>query len=197
MNRMMRIVYAGLLCLLLAAGVYALPQQDEPKSREDAAKAQQGPEAKPEGTEKQEPEKQENAKPEKSDKEREAGQDKNEDKKEKEANPKSEKDEREAGSAREMNGQGRDAHPAGKSARIPDDKFRASFGKQHHFSIGHRTTINNRPGFQYGGYSFVIVDAWPADWAYTDDCYVDYIDGEYFLFDLLHPGMRIALSVEM
>jgi len=26
---------------------------------------------------------------------------------------------------------------------------------------------------------------------------VDYIDGEYFLFDLLHPGVRIALFVVM
>ncbi len=190
MNRMMTIANAVLLSLFLAAATYAIPQQDEPKSHDE----QQAPEAKPEGAEKQEPEKQENAKPEKTDKEREAGQDKNEDKKEKEANPKSE---REAGSTREMNGHAGEARPAGKNARIPDDKFRASFGKQHHFSIGHPTTINNRPGFQYGGYSFVIVDAWPAAWAYTDDCYVDYIDGEYFLFDLLHPGMRIALFVEM
>jgi hypothetical protein len=49
--------------------------------------------------------------------------------------------------------------------------------------------------FQYGGYTFELVDAWPGDWAYTDDCYIDYVDGEYFLFDLLHPGVRIALFV--
>jgi hypothetical protein len=58
-------------------------------------------------------------------------------------------------------------------------------------------TVQGRPGFQYGGYSFIIVDAWPADWAYTDECYVDYIDGEYFLFDLLHPGVQVALTVVM
>ena len=27
--------------------------------------------------------------------------------------------------------------------------------------------------------------------------YVDYVDGDYFLYDLRHPGMRIALFVEM
>ena len=27
------------------------------------------------------------------------------------------------------------------------------------------------------------------------NCYIDYIDGEYFLFDLLHPGIRIAVFV--
>jgi hypothetical protein len=88
------------------------------------------------------------------------------------------------------------AQPAGKSARIPDDKFRSHFGRDHHFSA--RTVIvSGRPQFQYGGYNFQIVDAWPGDWAYTDDCYIDYIDGEYFLFDLLHPGVRIAVFVVM
>jgi hypothetical protein len=57
--------------------------------------------------------------------------------------------------------------------------------------------VEGQPRFQYGGYSFALVDAWPADWTYTDDCYIDYIDGEYFLFDLRHPGMRIALFVVM
>jgi len=31
----------------------------------------------------------------------------------------------------------------------------------------------------------------------TDDCYIDYIDGEYFLVDLVHPEFRIGLSVVM
>ncbi len=79
--------------------------------------------------------------------------------------------------------------------RIPDDKFRAHFGRQHTFAIHQPRMVGGQPQFQYGGYSFTIVDAWPAGWAYTDDCYIDEIDGEYFLFDLLHPGVRIALVV--
>ena len=43
----------------------------------------------------------------------------------------------------------------------------------------------------------MIVDAWPGDWAYTDDVYIDYIDGEYFLFDLAHPDVRLAIVVVM
>ena len=70
-------------------------------------------------------------------------------------------------------------------------------GLEHKFSIGRPTMVNSQPAFQYGGYTFLIIDEWPVAWAYTDDCYVDYIDGDYFLFDLLHPGMRIALFVEM
>jgi hypothetical protein len=79
--------------------------------------------------------------------------------------------------------------------RIPDDKFRAHFGRQHTFVVNHPTVVGGQPRFQYGGYSFIIVDAWPVGWAYTDQCYIDYIDGQYFLFDLLHPGVQIALSV--
>lgn len=78
---------------------------------------------------------------------------------------------------------------------IPDDKFRAHFGRQHTFVVNHVTTVGSQPQFQYGGYSFTIVDAWPMGWAYTDQCYIDYIDGEYFLFDLLHPGVQVALVV--
>jgi hypothetical protein len=32
-------------------------------------------------------------------------------------------------------------------------------------------------------------------WAYTDSVYVDYIDGEYYVIDLAHPGVRIAVEV--
>jgi len=86
------------------------------------------------------------------------------------------------------------ARPAGKGGHIPDDKFRAHFGNGHHFSA-RGVIVAGQPQFRYGGYTFEFVDVWPVGWAYTDDCYIDYIDGEYFLFDLLHPGVRIALFV--
>jgi hypothetical protein len=82
-----------------------------------------------------------------------------------------------------------------RGGRIPDDKFRAQFGRQHRFKVSRTTTAQGQPGFQYGGYTFVIVDAWPAGWVDTDECYVDYVDGEYFLFDLLHPGVGVAIMV--
>lgn len=85
-------------------------------------------------------------------------------------------------------------HPAGKGGHIPDDKFRAHFGQSHHFNAK-TVIVTGQPQFQYSGYTFEFIDAWPAGWAYTDDCYIDYIDGEYFLFDILHPGVRIALFV--
>jgi len=72
--------------------------------------------------------------------------------------------------------------PAGGGGRIPDDKFRANFGHDHHFRAS-TVIVSGRPQFAYGGYNFQLVDVWPAGWAYTDDCYIDFIDGEYFLFD--------------
>lgn len=92
--------------------------------------------------------------------------------------------------------QGQSVKPAqgNRGGHIPDDKFRASFGRQHTFAI-HTTVVQGQPTFQYSGYSFTLVDAWPAGWAYTDQCYIDYIDGEYFLFDLAHPGVRLAIVV--
>jgi len=90
--------------------------------------------------------------------------------------------------------QAQGARPAGKGGHIPDDKFKSNFGNGHHFRA-QGVIVQGQSQFQYGGYNFQLVDAWPVGWAYTDDCYIDYIDGEYFLFDLLHPGVRIAIVV--
>jgi hypothetical protein len=89
------------------------------------------------------------------------------------------------------------ANPRGGGGHIPDNKFKANFGRQHTFVINRPIVVQGQPQFQYGGYTFTMVDAWPVGWAYTDDCYIDYIDGEYFLFDLLHPGVRVAVVVVM
>ncbi len=89
----------------------------------------------------------------------------------------------------------RAGRPAGKSVRIPDEKFRAQFGRQHTVVIRQPVIVEGRPRFQFSGYWFVISDPWPADWSYADDCYIDYIDGEYYLFNVRHPGVRIVLFV--
>ncbi len=81
------------------------------------------------------------------------------------------------------------AHERG---RIPDDRFRASFGREHVFRVERREDRR----FQYGGFWFSYAQPWPADWAYSDDVYVDFIDGQYYLIDLRHPGVRLLLVVE-
>jgi hypothetical protein len=84
---------------------------------------------------------------------------------------------------------------AAQGQRIPDEKFRSHFGRQHTFRVQKTVIVEGQPRFQYGGYWFSLANPWPGDWAYTDDCYVDYVDGEYVLIDLLHPGMQIAVIV--
>jgi len=79
--------------------------------------------------------------------------------------------------------------------RIPEDRFRANFGRQHRFRIGRPTVVEGQPRFQYSGYWFEFEDPWPASWSYDDDCYIDYVDDGYYLFDARYPGVRIAVIV--
>jgi len=85
---------------------------------------------------------------------------------------------------------------SGRGGHIPDDRFRAHFGREHMFHLD-RTYIvaGGYSRFQYGGYWFGMYDPWPFDWYYTDDIYVDYLDGGYYLYSPMHPGIRISIGV--
>jgi flagellar motor protein MotB len=79
--------------------------------------------------------------------------------------------------------------------RIPDDRFRSNFGSGHRFRIGSPRMVDGFSRFQYGGFWFGFVQPWPDGWYYTDDVYIDFIDGEYYMFDPYYPGVRIAICV--
>ncbi len=83
----------------------------------------------------------------------------------------------------------------GNHGRIPDDRFRANFGREHAFVINRPVIIEGQPRFQYGGYWFGFGEPWPVGWAYTDNVYVDYVDGGYYLYNPFHPGIRIVVIV--
>jgi len=87
------------------------------------------------------------------------------------------------------------AQPAANHGRIPDDRFRASFGRAHTFHVNRAEFAGASPRFQYGGFWFALVDPWPAAWLYTDDVYVDYMNGGYFLCDPVHPGVYLSINV--
>lgn len=91
------------------------------------------------------------------------------------------------------------ARPTGKSAHIPDPQFKASFGKQHAFTVNRvittTTIVPNQTQFVVSGFTFIFLDPWPADWLFTDECYIDLVEDQYFLFDVFHPGVRVALFV--
>jgi len=85
---------------------------------------------------------------------------------------------------------------AQRGKRIPDDRFRSNFGREHRFHVDRTRVVNvSQPVVIYGGYSFQLVDAWPVEWSYDDDCYIDYVGDQYYLFDAEHPGFRIAVFV--
>jgi hypothetical protein len=83
----------------------------------------------------------------------------------------------------------------GGHGRIPDDRFKAHFGQEHRFHVTQANYRSRR--FQYGGYSFGFVGAWPSNWLYTQDVYVVDIDGVYYLCNAMYPGVNIALDVTL
>ena len=84
---------------------------------------------------------------------------------------------------------------ARNSSRIPDDRFRANFGSEHVFVINEPVLVGGFSRFQYGGFWFGFENPWPDGWYYTDNVYVDYIDGGYYLCNPYYPGARVGISV--
>jgi hypothetical protein len=75
--------------------------------------------------------------------------------------------------------------------RIPEESFRVSFGREHHFHVARRDDRR----FEYGGYIFEYVDAWPPDWSYGDDCYIEQDGDDYYLVNARHPGARVLVVI--
>jgi len=81
------------------------------------------------------------------------------------------------------------------NGRIPDERFQSNFGREHYFRIGEPVLVGGYSRFQYGGYWFGFVEPWPVGWYYTDDVYIDYVDGGYYMYNPYYPGARFAISV--
>ncbi len=81
------------------------------------------------------------------------------------------------------------------SGRIPDDRFRASFGSGHNFHMGNPVLVGGYSRFQYSGFWFGFVEPWPVGWYYTDNVYIDYVDGGYYMYNPYYPGARFSISV--
>jgi len=88
-----------------------------------------------------------------------------------------------------------EAH-SGNHGRIPDDRFKANFGREHRFRISQADYARDRR-FQYGGYWFGFVQPWPSNWLYTQDVYVVEIDGVYYLCNASYPGVNVTLNVTL
>jgi hypothetical protein len=179
------------------------PRQNEPRPARPDQQEQRQQEAQPRGEMRpaqQEPNRQETARPETG--RQESGrqetarpeQPRQESGRQETARPEDRRQE----TGRQEGRQQRDyARSGGDRGRIPEERFRAEFGREHHFAMHRPEVVEGRPRFQYGGHTFVLVDPWPPAWAYSDDCYIDYVDGEYFLFNTRHPEARLALELVM
>ena len=81
------------------------------------------------------------------------------------------------------------------ASRIPADRFKANFGREHSFRVSEGDYRNHR--FQYGGYWFGFASVWPSNWLYTQDVYVVEIDGVYYLCNASYPGVNLTLIVTL
>jgi len=77
--------------------------------------------------------------------------------------------------------------------RISEAHYASSFGSGHSFHVSRGQYDSRR--FNYGGYSFGFIDPWPIGWGYSDNVYVVYTDGGYYMYDNVHPGLRISISI--
>jgi uncharacterized low-complexity protein len=79
--------------------------------------------------------------------------------------------------------------------RIPADKYKANFGREHTFRVSQNDFRSGR--FQYGGYWFGFGGAWPSNWLYTQNVYVIEIDGVYYLCNPTYPGVNLLVNVTL
>ncbi|MGC2331728.1 MAG: hypothetical protein WA581_09765 [Candidatus Acidiferrales bacterium] len=75
--------------------------------------------------------------------------------------------------------------------RIPEDRYRADFGRAHTFHVRYE----NDHRFQFGGFWFQYTTAWPSEWAYDDNLYIVEIDGVDYLCDARFPDQRIVVVI--
>jgi hypothetical protein len=90
-----------------------------------------------------------------------------------------------------------EAKPAQQAGggRIPADRYKANFGREHTFRVSQNDFRSGR--FQYGGYWFGFGGAWPSNWLYTQDVYVIEIDGVYYLCNPMYPGVNLVINVTL
>jgi hypothetical protein len=161
------IIGTALLSLILAAPVYAQEQRDQ---------------------EEQKDQKEQTAKPAQDEKKAETEKSAKQDEKsaQQEKNAKQE----------EKNAQQQHAQPA-KSAggRIPADRYKANFGREHTFRVTQGDYNNHR--FQYGGYWFGFAAPWPGNWLYTQQVFVVDIGGVYYLCNPTYPGVNLELNITL
>jgi hypothetical protein len=174
--KLVGIIGAAVLSLTLAAPVYAQQEQHEqPEEQKDK------PAEKKAQPEKPATQQEKAAKPEEKNAQKENS-----------AKPEEKNAKQEPQRAPEAKPEKQEHASAG---RIPDDRYKANFGREHTFRVSQGDFRSGR--FQYGGYWFGFGGAWPSNWLYTQDVYVIEIDGMYYLCNPAYPGVNLAINVTL
>jgi hypothetical protein len=185
---------ATALALLLAGVAYPQQEQEKEKPAQQQEKPAEQPKEQPKEKPKQAPrQQQDQEKQQQQTEKKQQDQQKQVTKQQQEEQKQQQRQQPQVAKQHQTDPQQRDAQHSDRNhgQRIPDDRFRASFGREHTFRVERRDDRR----FQFGGFWFTYNEAWPGDWAYSDDVYVDYIDGEYYLIDMRHPAVRLLLVV--
>jgi len=193
----MRIILSSMLALAIAGSPFLTqepdekekPKQEEPKKQpEPKPKPAQEPDDKPNPKPKQEP-----TPPPKQQKPDEKQQQEGEKERQKQQKEQAKTEKNRPPQEQSAPQNNHKQQASGKGQRIPPGKFRASFGREHHFRVARSGGDNRR--FQDGGYWFEVVEVWPAGWSFDDDCYIEEDGDDYYLVDLVHPEIRILVIV--
>jgi|ERR1022692_64789 hypothetical protein len=193
--RLLSVISTSVLALAIAVPVYA--QQEQQKEEEKGKPAQ-------ENEKKAQP-----SKPAQQNEKNAQQQDKNNKQEEKSAQQQNKNNQQEEKNVQQQNknnqqeqknAQQQHAQPAQRAGgngggRIPDDRYKANFGREHTFRVTAGDYGNRR--FQYGGYWFGFEGVWPSNWLYTQNVFVIEIDGMYYLCNPMYPGVNIALNVTL
>src|SRR5579863_3533047 len=195
--RLLSVVSTAVLALAIAVPLYAQQEQHDQKEEEKGKDTQQEKKAQPEKSAKQEEKNTQQDRSKNQEEKSAQQQDRNNKPEQKNAQQENKNNQQENRNAQEHSKQAEPARQAqrGNGNRIPDDRYRANFGREHTFRVSQGDYGNHR--FEYGGYSFAFVDAWPSNWLYTQDLYVIDINGVYYLCNPMYPGVNVAIDVTL
>jgi len=193
----MKFILSSIVALAIT-GVPVRVQEPDDKSKTQQEEPKKKP---PEPRAKQQPDEQPKSKPEKPPKQEPQQPPRQPDEKQREKQQKEQsKQQKEQGKTeRGSRQQEQTARPGGtheapaRGQRIPPEKFRASFGREHQFRVARSGGDDRR--FRYSGYWFEVVDVWPAGWSFDDECYVEEDGEDYYLVDVIHPEVRVLVIV--
>jgi hypothetical protein len=87
---------------------------------------------------------------------------------------------------------------------VPSYYFRAHFGRSHFFRLSafDFDYYDGYPCYYYDDYRISFVDPcpeyWGDDWYESDDCYIDYVDDGYYLYNRRFPDRPgVAISIDL